>query len=69
MQEHDSCILPKDATFKLLPDGRLQRSLTTSRTFKANGISGDLARSLRKECIVFQFPTTAGEAPALGGAR
>lgn len=28
-----------------------RRSLKTSRTFKANGISGDLARSLRKECI------------------
>ena len=34
-----------------LPDGRARRSLKTSRTFKANGISGDLARSLRKECF------------------
>ncbi len=67
----DSCFLLTDATFKLLPGGRLQRSLKTSRTFKANGISGELARSLRKECIaarpatnVFQFPMTAGEVPA-----
>jgi hypothetical protein len=59
----DSCFLTTDATFKLLPDGRLQRLLATGRTFKANGISGDLARSLRKACItgrpatkVFQFP-------------
>jgi hypothetical protein len=54
----------------LLPDGRLQRSLKTSRTFKANGISADLERTLRKECIaerpatkVLQFPMTAGVAP------
>jgi hypothetical protein len=72
----DSCLLLTDATFKLLPDGRLQRSLTTSRTFKANGISGDLARSLRKECIaarpatkVFQFPMPVDEADAPRGAR
>ena len=72
----DSCLLLTDATFKLLPDGRLQRALTTSRTFKANGISGELARSLREECIaagpatkVSQFPMTEGETPAARGAR
>ena len=72
----DSCFVTTDATFKLLPDGRLQRSLRTSRTFKANGISWDLARSLRKECIaarpvtkVFHLPMTRGGAPASGDAR
>ena len=72
----DSCFVTTDATFKLLPNGRLQRSLKSRRTFKANGISGDLARSLRKECIaarpatkVFQFPVTAGEASGPRGAR
>jgi hypothetical protein len=67
---------PVDGFLRGATNLRLQRSLKTSRTFKANGISGDLARSLRKEYIaarpatkVFQFPMTAGVAPAPSDSR